>query len=404
MKKAIDSNSNKPEKHLPRISSAPLFGHSNEFDYKRDAKYLSKILEKNNTTNTLDLRSILQFLSLYTCEQRMVLVHGIEYEYKYNLIDMVLEQPESPLRSCTSAMLIEPIELYVRNFHDLLTLKQTDRSNMDISKKLVEILLGLNNDDTKIFKATYTNLFKNSVEKYIEIVEDEKSILSQLLIELLAGQRVEVPDQSVSTAKLIAQKLYESGEGTPGIDYDTFINIFTRDPFSQLSTIFDIYEDKYGRPIQEAIEREFQGKIESECFQDMIEYTRSPSVYYAKILRQALDKNPIDYITLTRIIIGHKHEDLSEIKLEYSKIYDVTLDETIKNRVDTEEIKSLFLMIITTGRHVTSSNCRNIHLDHQIHSSSTGQGTSSTTTRLRKNFSHDALDKLSHVFKIRRPH
>ncbi|CAF3404084.1 unnamed protein product [Rotaria socialis] len=404
MKKVFDSNSNKPEKRLPRISSAPLFGHSNTFDYKRDAKYLSKILQQCNTTNTIDLRSILQFLSLYTCKQRMVLVHGIEYEYKYNLIDMVLQQPESPLRSCTSAMLIEPIELYVRNFHDLLTLKQTDKSNIDISKKLVEILLALSNDDTKVFKATYTNLFKISVEKYIESVEDEKSILSQLLIELLAGQRLEVPDQSVSTAKLIAQKLYESGEGKPGIDYDTFINIFTRDPFSQLSAIFDIYEDKYGRPIQEAIEREFQGKIEAECFQDMIEYTRSPGVYYAKILRQTLDKSPIDYITLTRIIIGHEYKDLSEIKLEYSKIYDETLDETIANRVDTEEIKSLFLMIITTGQHVTSSNCRSIHVDHQIHNSSTGQGTSPTASRLRKNFSHDALDKLSHVFKIRRPH
>ncbi|CAM2729397.1 unnamed protein product [Rotaria socialis] len=99
-----------------------------------------------------------------------------------------------------------------------------------------------------------------------------------------------------------------------------------------------------------------------------------------------------------RIIIGHERKDLGEIKLEYSKIYDETLDETIENRVDIEEIKKLFLMIITTGRHATSSNCRNIDLDHKIQNRSSGQGTSPITTKLRKKFSHDALDKLSHVF------
>ncbi|CAF4516282.1 unnamed protein product [Rotaria sp. Silwood2] len=407
MKKTFESNLNKSEKRLTRISSAPSFGHSNEFDYKHDTKYLWKVLKQCETAHKLDLDFILHFLSSYNCEQRMVLVHGIEYEYKYNLINMVLERSESPMRSCTLAMLIEPIELYVRDFHDLLVLKQTAKSNIDISRKLVEILLALNNDDIKIFKATYKNLFQSCVEKYIESIEGEKSILSQLLIELLEGQRLEEPDQSMSTAKLIAKKLYEAGENTPGIDYDTFINIFTRDPFSQLSTIFDIYEDKYGRPIQEAIEHEFQGQIETECFQDMVEYTRSPGSYYSKILRQALDKKPIDYITLIRIIIGHESKDLCEIKLEYSKIYDETLDETIGNRIDIAEIKHLFVMIITTGQNVTSSNCRNVRLDHKINNSSTGSGISPITTsamRLRKNLSYDALDKLAHVFKIRRPH
>ncbi|CAF4806532.1 unnamed protein product [Rotaria sp. Silwood2] len=93
-------------------------------------------------------------MSLYNCAQRVILVHNLEFEYDYKLIDIVLEQPESPIRSCTLAMLIEPIELYVRDFHDLLILKSNDKSNFDISRKLVQILLALDNDDTHKFKAT----------------------------------------------------------------------------------------------------------------------------------------------------------------------------------------------------------------------------------------------------------
>jgi hypothetical protein len=307
-------------------------------------------------------------------------------------------------------MLTEPIELYARDFHDLLILKQTGQTTTTISRILVEILLALNNEDTRKFKETYENLFQSTIEKDLEIVQGEQSIISKLLIELLKGKRYEEPNSAPSIAKTIAKKLYEAGEGRPGIDYDTFIKIFTRDSFSQLSAIFDIYEDAYKRPIQEAIEREFQGQTETECFQDMVEFTRSPGGYYSKILRQALDKKPIDYVTLIRTIIGHEDKDLDEIKLEYSKIYDETLDQTIKNHIDILEIKRLFIMIITKGQDITSNDNGHVHFDHVNNSNSTASGVTSTTTtvahgyEMRRNRSHEAFDKLVNVFKTMRPH
>ena len=359
------------------------------------------------TAHTLDLDFILHFLSSYTCEQRIILVHDLEFEYEYKLIDMVLERPESPMRSCTLAMLIEPIELYARDFHDLLTLKQLNKIDYDISRILVEILLALNNDEIQKFKETYQNLFENSIQKDIQIVQGMESIISNLLIQLLEGKRYEECGHSASIAKSIAKKLYEAGEGTPGIDYNTFIKIFTRDAFSQLSAIFDIYEDKYGRPIQEAIEHEFQGEIEIQCFQDMIEYTRSPSIYYAKILRQALEKTPVDYTTLIRIIIGHQDKDLCEIGLEYSKIYDETLDQTILNHVDILEIKRLFILIVTNGRDIMANEVTQVLFDHANNTSPTGSGTipttalSATSNGMRRNRS---FDKFVNMFKTMRPH
>jgi hypothetical protein len=362
------------------------------------------------TAHTLDLDYILHFLSSYTCEQRIILIRDLEFEYEYKLIDMVLERPESPMRSCVLAMIIEPIELYVRDFNDLLTSKHSKQINYDISRKLVEILLALNNAETQKFKETYENLFESSVQKDIEIVQGNESIISNLLIRLLDGKRYEESGHSATIAKTIAKKLYEAGEGTPGIDYATFIKIFTRDAFSQLSAIFDIYEDKYGRPIQEAIEREFQGQIEIDCFQDIVEYTRSPGAYYSKILRQALDKTPIDYVTLIRTIIGHQDKDLREICLEYSKIYDENLDQTIKTRIEIMEIKRFFVLIITNGHDIMNSESDHVSFDYSNNSSPIGSGGIPTTASaassngMRRNRSHEAFEKFANMFKAMRPH
>ena len=360
------------------------------------------------TAHTLDLDFLVNYLSTYTCEQRLIVVHDVEYEYSYKLIDMVLERPESPMRSCTVAMLTEPIELYVRDFHDLLILKQTGKTHDDISRGLVEILLALNNEDTRKLRELYEQLFESPIEKDIEIVLGETSIVSKLLIEFIKGKRYEEPSSSTSIAKAIAKKLYEAGEGTPGIDYDTFIKIFSRDAFSQLSAIFDIYEDLYKRPIQEAIEREFQGRSETECFQDIVEFTRSPAGYYAKILRQAFNKKPVDYITIIRTIIGHEDKDLSEIKLEYSKIYDETLEQTIQNHVEFAEMKRLFIHIIHKGGENTADDDGPVHFDHANNSSSTAAYPTAPSTPpangMRRNLSHEAFDKIVHVFKNIRPH
>ena len=192
-------------------------------------------------------------------------------------------------------MLIEPIELYARDFHDLLIRKQKGDNEQEIARTEVEILLALNVTELRKFREIYQQLFENDVETDISVVFGEASILSKLLIQLLIGERDEEAEYSASLAKSIAKKLYEAGEGTPGIDYDTFIKIFSCAAFPQLSAIFDVYEDKYGRPIQEAIEREFAERNDSIRFQDIVEYTRSPGGYYAKILRDALMKTPIDH-------------------------------------------------------------------------------------------------------------
>ncbi|CAF3597640.1 unnamed protein product [Adineta steineri] len=424
--KTYDGDLTKMDRRLTRQTTLASFGHPPEFDYKRDAKHLVKILKQCVTAHILDLDSILHFLSTYNCEQRMLIVQNLEYEYNYNLVDMVLERPESPIRSCVLAMLTEPIELYVRHFHDLLTLKLTGKIDGDITRLLIEILLGLSNMDIEKFQESYKNLFENSIDKDIEIVLGEKNLLSKLIIHLLKGKRYEESGNSPSIAKMIAKNFHDVTSDVTTIDDNTIIDIFTCDSFSQLSTIFDIYEDKYGEPIQEAIQRQFHNQIEIECFDDIIEFTRSPSGYYSKSLRQALEKYPIDYMTLIRFIIGHVDKDLDEIKLEYLKNYDEPLDVTIKTRLDNMEIKRTFILIITKEEDITANIGGPVRFDNSNNSSSIGSGLNRMTTKktstttppttpppsttasnkslFGRKISHETFDKFFNVFKTIRTH
>lgn len=363
------------------------------------------MLNNYGTDHKLNFDFILRFLSSYNCEQRLTLVHGVEYECGLKLLNMVLEQTESPVRLCALAMMIEPMELYARDFQDLLRLKQTDKDSFNASSKLLEILLGFSNDDIEKFKTTYNSLFKISVERDLDTFQDKESNTSKLLIQLLEGKRCEVSGYTTDVARLIAKQLHEVDIGTSNIDCDSFIRLFTRDGFTQLSAIFDIYEDKYGKPIEELIEHEFQNSNESRCFRDIINYTRSPAGYYSKILREALDDTPIDYKTLIRVIIGHQGKDLCEIKLDYSKIYDETLDQSIEKRIDIPEIKHVLVMIITNGKKLASSVRERIQVDNFDKSNRNFLRISPITiggASIQKSRSHEALDKLAHILKMKR--
>lgn len=388
----------------------PSFHHVSEFDYKREAKYLSKILKQCATAHTLDVDFLLNYFSSYTNEQRLIIIDDLAYEYNYKLIDMVLERSASPVRSCLLAMLVESIELYVRHFHDILYQKQTGQIENDISRNLLEILLTLNNDEAKQFTETYESLFSTSVNNDIELVQGEENVITKLLIDILKGKRLEEPLSSSSLAKTIAKKLYEGEEGTSIIDIDTFIKIFTRDAFSQLSTIFDFYEDLYKNPIEQAIDKNFSGEIERECFRDMIEFIRSPSVYYSRILRRAIKSDPIDYATLIRTIIGHEEKDLCEIQLEYSKLFEETLEQHIQTTINISDIRSFFLKILQKNQDHSPTDGDDgdepVRFDHVNNSNALHQSTTQLQmqhmSELRRIRSHEAFDKLIHVFKPKR--
>ncbi|CAF1183117.1 unnamed protein product [Didymodactylos carnosus] len=360
-------------------SSVTSFNHSFDFDYKRETKNLYKIMKQCTVAHTIDIQYILNFLSSFDSEQRLILVRELEFQHDYKLVDSILAEKDSLLRSCTLALIMESEELYSRNFHDLLHNAYTTHY-----RSLLEILLTMNKEDMKKFKDYYKQIYTCSVESDVKNIVTTPTIFYNLILAMLEEQRSEQISHSATSAKQIAKLLYEAGEGTPGLDHETFIQTFAVDSFSQLSAIFDEYEDKYGKPINVAINQKFTHQIERESFEDIIQYTRNPATYFSNILHKSLNENPIDYTSLIRIIIGHSEKDLCEIALEYSKLFEL-LEQTISKQIETGEIKKLFLKLVTNGH---SSDIQTQH--------SNGQ---SSHTGMRRNRSQEALDKVLYTLK-----
>ncbi|CAF0995860.1 unnamed protein product [Didymodactylos carnosus] len=343
-------------------------------------------MKQCNVAHTLDIEFILHFLSSFNSEQRLILVRELEFEHEYRLVDLLEAEKDTPLRACTLALILESEELYARNFHDLLQSSYTKHHH-----SLVEILLTLNNADLKKFKDHYEQIYGCTIENDVKNVITSTTIYRDLLLAMLEGQRSEQISHSVTIAKMIAKRLYEAGEGTPGLDHETFIKIFTLDSFSQLSAIFDVYEDKYGKSISIPINQEFQQQIERDSFEDIVQYTRNPAAYFANILHKALNESPIDYTSLIRIIIGHAEKDLHESALEYWKLFDESLEQTIKNKAEEGEIKRLLLTLVTNGR---LSDKQTQHVG-----SGSTPPTGGSTMGMKRNRSQEAFDKLVNTLK-----
>lgn len=61
-----------------------------------------------------------------------------------------------------------------------------------------------------------------------------------------------------------------------------------------------------------------------------VECVQSPTTYFAKQLNKAMKGSGTDDQTLIRIIVSRSEIDLGNIKTEYEKLYDRTLESDVK--------------------------------------------------------------------------
>lgn len=64
-----------------------------------------------------------------------------------------------------------------------------------------------------------------------------------------------------------------------------------------------------------------------------VECVQSPPTFFAKKLRKAMEGAGTDDQTLIRIIVSRSEIDLGNIKREYERLYDKTLESSVKVKI-----------------------------------------------------------------------
>nr|CAD7261498.1 unnamed protein product [Timema shepardi] len=145
-------------------------------------------------------------------------------------------------------------------------------------------------------------------------------------------------------AKDLAEQLYAAGELKVGTDEEVFNRILAHESFPQLRLIFEEYKNVTGRSIEQALESEISGEL-LEAMLAIVECVQSPPNYFAKRLHWAVAGAGTNDGTLIRIIVSRSEIDLGNIKREYERLYDKTLESAVKDETSGDYKHTLVALI-----------------------------------------------------------
>lgn len=190
---------------------------------------------------------------------------------------------------------------------------------------LVEILCTRRNEEIKAITEAYERLYERSLED--DLKSDTSGDFQRLMVSMTTAGREEGPADP-DLAVRDAQALKDAGIGQWGTDESTFNSIFCLRSYQHLRRVFWEYEKLAGVSIVESIKSEMSGDLEAGMLALAKSIENCPA-YFAEKLHQAIKGFGTDDKVLIRIITSRCEIDMVQIKQEYEKLYEKTLEEAI---------------------------------------------------------------------------
>lgn len=311
--------------------SEPTIRAAENFNSSEDAAALRAAMKGLGT----DEAAIISILTTKSNKQREKILAKYTEEINRDLIKDLKSELGGKFEDVILALMKPPIEYLCAEINRALDKKDFDA--------LTEIFV-TRGDNSKIKQLVeeYEKLYKRPLVEHI--CDKTSGDYRRLLTLIVTGTRNSPGKVSPEKAKELAAALFEAGEKKAGTDEAEFVKVMGHESYEQLALVFDEYKKLRGRTFEQALKAELSGDLLNITLA-IVDCIQSQTTYFAKQLHKAMAGIGTNDNTLIRIIVSRSEIDLGNIKKEYERLYNKTLESAVRSETSGDFKKALLNLI-----------------------------------------------------------
>lgn len=303
-----------------------------DFDADACCEKLRKAMKGFGT----DEDAIIEVLTNIDSSQRVECEKHYKSAYGKSLVDQLKGELRGEFEDAVVALMCDPCTYAARICRGAMKGIGTDE------ELLIETLCPRSPEEIEKIKAAYAEEFKRDLEADVSSEMGGKT--KRILVSILQGNRPTGDDVDPAKAATDAQTLFEAGEGSWGTDESAFMKVFMLNSNAQIREILSEYRKLSDYDLEHAIEKEMGGDLQA-AFKALVQAARSPALYFANKLHDAMAGVGSDEDTMTRIIIGRCEVDMEGIKEAFLDKYGKKLSAWVKGECG-GDLRKLYLALI----------------------------------------------------------
>lgn len=232
-----------------------------------------------------------------------------------DLMKDVHSETSGYFREGLEAMIRGPLDQDCHVLHESIKGVGTKESAMN------DVLLGRSNADLNAIKQHYHHKYRRTLESD---VKGDLSMKTERLFDMVMSARRNEESTPVIPQQVDAdvQELYRATEGKTGTDQIAVCQVFAHRSNGQLRAISQAYKQKYHRPLDQVILKEFSGHMEQALIY-MLRKAEDPAKHDADLLEDSMKgMGTKDQALVRRIVMIHWSRDrLQQCKAAYRHFY-----------------------------------------------------------------------------------
>ena len=302
--------------------------------YVKAAEELRKAMEGFGT----DEESLIRTVTAHKTQERLKIKKAYQEKYNKDLIEDLKSELNGKLEDAMIALFKDPIEYDAECLNNSLKGAGTDEDC------LIEILASRPSWLLEKIKTKYKEIYNKELED--DVKNDCSGDFQKILIGLLNCKRSYSKEVNKEQCETLVKQMHEAKEENWLIDneQDFFYKYIMLSSPKELSLVSRIYYKIYGTTILDGIDKKYNGNAK-ELLNAILYSQISPSEYFAKKIKKAIEGFGTDNKTLIRILVTRCEVDMNIIKRYYKQLFNKDMIEDIKNDISGDYQKLMIELI-----------------------------------------------------------